>query len=350
MSRYSRQTILPELQENGQRMIHESSVLCVGAGGLGSPVLLYLAAAGVGRIGIIDPDQVDLTNLHRQILYREEQVGMSKALSAKVNLEKLNSEIFIEAFVERLSSENVERLFQDYDVIVDGTDDFDTKYLINDAAVKFKKTVIFGSVTAFDGQVGVFDATRGPCYRCLYPNPAVSAIPNCSEAGVLGSVVGIIGSMQATECLKVLVSKKSLHPLIGKILTLDARDQSVLTLQVHKDPKCGACSLPADPIVLKTSSLDESSSPDFQGTLLIDVRETEEWTQGHLAGAIHFPLSEIRESNRFRDLDRNQKIIVYCLSGQRSAQAVQVLIQNGFAQVSNLKGGLQSWKLELTQS
>jgi molybdopterin/thiamine biosynthesis adenylyltransferase/rhodanese-related sulfurtransferase len=343
MLRYAQQSILPEIGNSGQKAIHESSVLCVGAGGLGSSILLYLAAAGVGRLGIVDDDQVELSNLHRQVLFNQNDIGTAKVLSAKDNLEKLNSNIFIETFPVRLAAGNVERIFSSYDIIIDGTDNFYTKYLINDAAVKFKKPVIFGSATGFEGQVSVFDSSNGPCYRCLYPSTQAS-IPNCAEAGVLGPVVGIIGSMQAAECLKFIVSKvqpRGLQPLVGKMISLDARDMSVFTSKIAKNEKCEVCSLPPEKIILTSAKHIQHDeilkSPNEY--VLIDVREQDEWNAGFIPGAIHFPLSVLKSDfKKLTRLDPDKKIVAYCQSGVRSAEATRILTENGFTNVYNLFG------------
>ncbi len=343
MNRYIKQSILPEVSEIGQKAIETASVLCVGAGGLGSPVLQYLVAAGVGRIGIIDADQVDLSNLQRQVLFLEEQVGASKVESAKANLLKLNSCAEIEIYSEMLSVQNVEPLFNNYDLILDCTDNFTTKYLINDAAVKFNKTVVFASVTGLEGQVSVFDSNHGPCYRCVYPESTVQ-IPNCAQTGVLGSVVGMIGTIQATECLKWIISRvhpNELMPMIGSLFTIDARDMSVFKGKIHKNQSCPVCSVPKDQIMLRgevvgcsmnvptISELEILRNP--KDYLLIDVRSLDEWMNSKIPGAVHLPITLIqKDATVLKDLDITRKWVTYCVSGQRAREAVQIFADHGF--------------------
>ena len=348
MSRYSRQILLKEIGDEGQRKLEQSSVLCVGAGGLGSALLPYLVSAGVGRIGIIDGDVVDESNLQRQVIYQESQVGLSKVFCAKTQLQKLNSKTVIEAYPEMLTAQNVEKLFQRFDVIVDGTDRFSAKYLINDAAVKWNKPVVFGSVTGFEGQLSVFDARHGPCYRCIYPEPAQSSVPNCNEAGVLGSVVGLIGTLQATECLKLLLS---IRPLIGKVLSLDARDMSIFTHNIEKNTHCPVCSVEHDRILLSDSVEVCGSSLLDPDCLWVDVRTQEEWELGHVKGALHLPLSEI-EANPVHAIEhllkyQKGKAVIYCQSGRRSQSAIQFLNKNELPSrelvFMDLNGGIQAW-------
>jgi len=341
VSRYSKQSNLPEIGLVGQKTIEASSVLCVGAGGLGSPILSYLLAAGVGRIGIVDGDVVELSNLQRQVLFQESDIGSLKVEAVKKNLERLNSKTVIEGFPVMLAAENVEQIFSSYDVIVDGTDNFTAKYLINDAAVKLKKPVIFGSVTGFEGQVSVFDSARGgPCYRCLYPLAPESTVPNCAEAGVIGSVVGMIGSMQATECLKYIISGAGIHPLLGRLLTLDARDMSIFTANIGKKSDCPVCSIPRDRIVFESSIVEIEHDEILRNPsdyLLIDVREQDEWDAGFISGAVHFPLSMMKSSLKsFPKVDLKKKIVTYCKSGVRSKEAIRILEKNGFLKVLSL--------------
>lgn len=351
MERYSRHSILPEVGEIGQKAISKAAVLCVGVGGLGSPALLYLAAAGVGRIGMIDGDLVSVSNLQRQILFEEGQKGEKKVFAAMENLRKLNSDLVYEAHSEMLSAENVEGIFSKYDIILDGTDNFQAKYLINDAAVKLKKPVVFGSVTALEGQVTVFDSDRGPCYRCLYPKPAMSAIPNCAENGVLGPLVGMIGSMQAMECLKLIVSKvhpTNMQPMIGRLFSVDARDLSVMNHQLSKNPNCIVCSAKEVEIVAEQAKSCGFQIPRFPLSgingeyVLIDVREKEEWEEGHHPDAIHLPLSEILNDDFELQIHPKKKKIVYCKSGVRSLQAIQILQKKGFTNLHNLSEILPS--------
>ena len=345
MSRYLKQSILPEIQAHGQKAIETSSVLCVGAGGLGSPVLMYLAAAGVGRIGIVDADVVEFSNLQRQVLFQESDVGSLKVVAAKQNLEKLNSNCMIEVFPVMLTASNVENIFSDFDIIIDGTDNFSAKYLINDAAVKLKKPLIFGAVTGFEGQVSIFDSSQGPCYRCLYPVAAESVVPNCAEGGVLGAVVGVIGSMQAAECLKLIVSQiqVGLQPLVGRLLTLDARDMSIFTAKITKNLECPTCSVAPEEINLVSSEESCSIAEILQNPgeyILIDVRERDEWDAGFIPGAIHFPLSVMKSSlKNFPKPDATKKMVTYCKSGLRSKEAIRILEKSGFLRVYHLSGG-----------
>ena len=235
-NRYHRQTILPEIGEEGQRKMSVASVLCIGAGGLGCSALLYLAAAGIGHIGIVDFDAVDESNLQRQILYKQDQIGQNKAQAAKDNLLALNDTIKITAFPERLNAGNIEKLLTGFDMIFDGSDNFATKFLVNDAGVKFGKPVIYASILGFDGQVSVFDTKCGSsCYRCLFPKPPTHNIPNCAEAGVIGALAGIVGTTQAMEAIKMIVDHKSLKPLIGKLWTIDARTCLLYTSPSPRD-------------------------------------------------------------------------------------------------------------------
>lgn len=358
MTRYSRQTVLPEIGPDGQQRLGQTRMLVVGAGGLGASALLYLAAAGVGRktdggcIGIIDDDCVDASNLQRQIIYTEADQGQSKAVAAAERLQALNHEIDLITYKERLVAENIQTIMSGYDLVIDGSDNFATKYLINDAAVKMGKPVVYGSIIGFDGQVAVFSATKGPCYRCLYPEQATSHIPNCAEAGTMGSVAGVIGSIQALEACKLALGEvhcleHGLEPLIGKLLTLDARSWDIRILALSKSTTCKVCSQPPETIqlmsdptiaicaeqpVTRISMSDLNDLYELGATIaLIDVREAHEWATGHLTGAIHIPLGELLSagdlSSRFA---KDQLIVVYCQHGVRSLQAARYLIEKGF--------------------
>lgn len=317
MNRYSRQSILPEINQIGQQAISASSVLCIGAGGLGSAVLQYLAAAGVGRIGIVDGDLVSLSNLQRQVLFQESQLGMKKVDAAKLQLEKLNLEVKIEVFPEFLTVDNAEEIFSPYDILIDGTDNFEARYLINDTAVKLKKPVVFGSVTGFEGQVTIFDSATGPCYRCLYPEPPSASIPNCEESGVLGPVVGMIGTIQATECLKFIVSKvqpEVFQSLLGTLMMIDAREMSFFKTKIPQKCSCK----------IQVQVVEQ----------LIDVREQEEWEISRREGAIHLPLSLLKkDSTCLARLDRGKNFATYCVSGARAKEAVKILEAHGFKNV-----------------
>lgn len=347
--RYNRQIILPEIGVAGQEKISKASVLCIGAGGLGSPALLYLAAAGVGRIGIIDFDVVDESNLQRQILFTVDQIGQNKALAAKARLQVLNPEIEIEAYPEKLNEGNAPDLFARYDVIVDGTDNFAGKFLINDAAVKIGKPFVYGSILGFEGQAAVFNYKGGPCYRCLFPEPPRSHIPNCAEAGVIGAVAGMIGTLQAMEALKIIVEHENLIPLSGQLYTLDARTMRSQILSLPKDPACCICSKTPDEIVLSSSGMIVEISPQHAqkntAALLLDVRERDEWDAGHIEGAEHFALSALMAGEQLQ-MPKDRAIILYCQKGKRSQMAAQILKAAGYTNLSNMTGGYDAW-LEL---
>lgn len=297
---YSRQTILPQLGVEGQARLKASRVLCVGAGGLGSPVLMYLAAAGIGRIGIIDADRVDASNLHRQILFGTRGLGNLKAEEARARLNDLNPAAEIVTFPVRLDPANALNVMREYDVIVDGTDNFPSKFLINDAAVKLGLPVVYGSVSGFEAQVGVFWATQGPCYRCLYPAPPAGRVQNCAEAGVLGSVAGIAGTLQATEAIKLALrdhpAAAGLRPMIGRLLVIDAARMAFSSYAVPKRPECRVCGVHPDLIRLEDDaaaceisaprSAEEVTSEElltsFRGVAVVDVRSPDEWRRGHI--------------------------------------------------------------------
>ncbi|MGH1399234.1 MAG: molybdopterin-synthase adenylyltransferase MoeB [Alphaproteobacteria bacterium] len=349
-NRYSRQEILPEIGVGGQEKIGTASILCIGAGGLGCPALLYLAAAGIGRIGIVDFDTVDESNLQRQILFTTDQIGQNKATAAKARLNALNPQITITAHQEELSDKNALTLFENYDLIIDGSDNFATKFLINDAAVKTGKAFIYGSILGFEGQVSVFNHQGGPCYRCLFPQPPSGHVPNCAEAGVIGAVAGMIGTMQAMEAIKIIVGDKSFTPLTGKLVCLDMRTMDNKTLTLPKNPDCPVCSKSPQDIALKYTSptcgvIPQITAQDMRAhktALLIDVRETAEWEAGHIGGAQHFALSRLT-SGACPDIPKNHEIILYCQKGIRSKQAAQILQDKGYETLSSLHGGYDAW-------
>ncbi len=349
-ARYKRQSILPEIGEHGQSNISDASILCIGAGGLGCPALLYLAAAGVGRIGIVDFDVVDETNLQRQILFTTDQIGQNKAEAAKERLQALNTDIVVAAYPEELNGQNAVRLFAQYDVIIDGTDNFAAKFLINDAAVKTGKPFIYGSILGFDGQAATFNYSNGPCYRCLFPAPPTGHIPNCAEAGVIGAVAGLIGTTQAMEALKVVAPHESFKPLAGKLWTIDMHSMQNKLLSLPKNPDCPVCSKEKEEIILQYSSpvcgfIPEITAEQVKSNktaLLIDIRETEEWDAGHIEGARHMALSALMQGN-ITDLPTNCEIILYCQKGVRSMQAAQLLQERGYLNISNMMGGYEEW-------
>ncbi len=349
--RYKRQIVLPEIGEEGQDKISGASILVVGSGGLGCPALLYLAAAGVGHIGIIDFDKVDESNLQRQILFNLNDVGTNKAKAAAKHLSALNPDIKITAIEEELSDKNVESLFDIFDIIIDGTDNFAAKFLINDAAVKLGKPFIYGSILGFDGQVAVFNAGTGaPCYRCLFPAPPSGHIPNCAEAGVIGAVAGIIGTTQAMEAIKLIVNHASFEPLIGKLWTIDMRSMENRVLSLGKDDNCPVCNKESHDIMLEYTQQSCSIVPDItpeeskvnSTALLIDVREQEEWDLGYIKGAELIALSWLIDGN-IPNIDKDRELIIYCRSGKRSKIAGRMLIMAGFSDVKNMSDGYEKW-------
>ena len=357
-ARYSRHLIMPEVTADGQRRLKAARVLCIGAGGLGSPAALYLAAAGVGTIGIVDFDDVDLSNLQRQILHGTKDVGRSKLESARDRLRDINPDIEIELHQCRFSSENASEIVSEYDVVVDGSDNFATRYLSNDVCVFEKKPNVYGSVFRFEGQTTVFAPhLGGPCYRCLFPEPPPpESVPNCAQAGVLGVLPGIIGLLQAIEAIKLIVGIG--EPLIGRLLHFDALNVKFRELNLRRDPHCPVCG--DNPTIFSPIDYDqfcgvrdEKMVPAIsvnelkrkmdarEAFELVDVREPFEYEIARIDGAQLIPLGEIAE--RADELQRGQQIVVHCHSGTRSAQAVRLLQQRGFSNVYNLEGGIDAW-------
>jgi molybdopterin/thiamine biosynthesis adenylyltransferase/rhodanese-related sulfurtransferase len=359
-SRYARHLLLPEIGEAGQRALKSSRVLVVGAGGLGSPVGLYLAAAGVGHIGIVDFDEVDITNLQRQILFDESSLGKSKAESASKALKNLNSGIAIVPLKQRLTAANIEATFKNFDVIVDGSDNFSTRYLINDAGVFLGKPIVYGSIFRFDGQASLFYSPYGPCYRCLFPKaPPPEHMPNCAEGGVLGVLPGSIGVIQATETLKLLTGIGDC--LVGRLLTYDARLMKYNEFSFKKDPECAVCGNKPSITTLAESVAscsidtpytvavepDEITVLEFeklrsqgQTFTLVDVRSDQERAICKIPGAVHMPLNRL-------NLDQAELpkglVIFYCKSGQRSLAAAKLLRAAGHNEALSLKGGVIAW-------
>jgi len=342
LNRYSRQIALPEFGEEGQRRLAAGSVAIVGAGGLGSPAALYLAAAGVGRIGMIDFDAVDESNLHRQVLYTTKDIGRPKLDAARARLHDAN----IETHHTPLTSENALEILGQYDVVIDGTDNFPTRYLVNDACTILGKPNVYGSVFRFEGQLSVFDARVGPCYRCLYPDPPPpQLVPNCAEAGVLGVLPGIIGTMQANEAIKLLSGIG--EPLIGRLLLFDALRTTWREMKLRK--RCDQHAAVRRLIDYEgfCSQMNENDiTPDqlaakLGEVTLLDVREPYEWDHSHLSGAIHIPLQQL--VRRLDEVPRDKEIVVYCRMGGRSAHAQHVMLEHGFTRVRNLVGGLIAW-------
>jgi len=357
--RYSRHILLPQVGEEGQRALKRSRVLLVGAGGLGSPVALYLAAAGVGTLGLIDFDTVDLSNLQRQILHGSAAIGSSKIDSARDRLLDINPNVSIEPFPTRLTSQNALEIARGYDLIVDGTDNFATRYLVNDTSVLLGIPNVYGSVYRFEGQASVFGAAEGPCYRCLFRDPPPpDLVPNCAEGGVLGVVPGLVGTIQATEAIKMLLGLGD--TLVGKLLTIDAMKMSFRTLTIQKDPSCPACGTHeitelidydefcSGPGAHAASAIQEIQPSQLASRLkkgeqleIIDVREPFEWEIGHIPGARLVPLARIPEE--IPHLDKRRETILYCKVGARSMDAAQQLADAGVSEVRNLAGGILRW-------
>jgi molybdopterin/thiamine biosynthesis adenylyltransferase/rhodanese-related sulfurtransferase len=366
--RYSRHLLIPEVGLEGQRKLKESSVLVIGTGGLGSPVAMYLAAAGVGRIGLVDYDVVDFSNLQRQVIHGTSKLGKLKTESAKERLLDINPAIQIDTHNELFTSANALEIAKGYDLIIDGTDNFPTRYLVNDVCVKLGIPNVYGSIFRFDGQVSVFDAKVGPCYRCLFPEPPPPGlVPSCAEGGVLGVLPGIIGSLQASEGLKLLLGIG--EPLVGKLLLFNALDMRFDFVKLRKNPDCLVCSKPADQIELidyeafcgmPAHDHEESNMEDRfeinpqqlaeriksgEKIKLIDVREPHELQISQLEGAQLIPLGEV--AARLSELDTADEIVVFCRTGGRSARAVELMLSAGFRKVKNLRGGINEWAKEV---
>jgi len=361
--RYSRHLIMPEVTLEGQKKLKGARVLCVGAGGLGSPLALYLAAAGVGTLGIVDFDVVDFTNLQRQILHHTRDVGRRKLDSAVEKLEAVNPFVNIERFDTLLDSSNAIGIFRDFDMVADGTDNFATRYLVNDACVLTGKPNVYASIFRFEGQASIFAAPDGPCYRCLYPTPPPPGlVPSCAEGGVLGVLPGLLGVIQATEVIKLILGTG--EPLIGRLLLVDALDMRFRELKVRKNPECPVCG--ASPTIRELvdyqefcgirgeeSAKDKAQNvPEIQpeelkrrldageSLFVLDVREPHEYAICHLGGHL-IPLGEL--PNRVHELDSSREIVVHCKGGIRSAKAIDLLRQYGFQRTLNLAGGILAW-------
>jgi sulfur-carrier protein adenylyltransferase/sulfurtransferase len=366
VSRYSRHLMIPEVGLEGQRRLKAASVLLVGTGGLGSPLALYLAAAGIGRIGVIDYDVVDDSNLQRQVIHDTGRVGMLKVESARQRMLALNPHIQVDACNQVFSAHNAQQLAEGYDLLVDGTDNFPTRYLINDLCVLTGRPYIYGSIFRFEGQVSVFDARRGPCYRCLFPDPPPPGlIPGCAEGGVFGVLPGTVGTIQATEVIKLILGFG--EPLIGKLLLYDAGDMSFQAIHLEKNPRCKVCgehpsvtalidyeqfcgvptrghALPADVLEVTASEVARRVQRG-DGLILLDVREAIEQQVSRLPGAYHIPLGQL--PIRLAELDRDAEIVAFCRTGVRSAQAAGVLRAAGFENVRSLQGGINAWAREV---
>ncbi|HVY68340.1 MAG TPA: molybdopterin-synthase adenylyltransferase MoeB [Verrucomicrobiae bacterium] len=369
--RYSRHLILPEVGMAGQKKICSTSVLCIGAGGLGSPIAMYLAAAGIGKIGLVDFDTVDFSNLQRQIIHGTGDVGRPKTESAKESINSINPNVEVVVHNTRISSENALDLVAPYDIVVDGTDNFPTRYLTNDACVLLKKANVYGSIFRFEGQASVFAPhLGGPCYRCLYPEPPPPGmVPSCAEGGVLGVLPGIIGCIQATEILKLALGKGS--SLVGRLMLFSALDMKFRELKLRRDPQCPICG--DHPTITKlidyemfcgitpepatpASNPDEVTVQDMKraltdsslGIRVIDVREPDEYQISHVNGVPQLPLSTLPQ--RFTELDPNQQIYLHCKSGVRSMKALNFLREQGFKYVKSVKGGILAWADEIDPS
>ena len=363
VARYSRHLIMPEVGMDGQLKLKAASVLCVGAGGLGSPVALYLAAAGVGRIGIVDFDVVDYSNLQRQVIHGTPDVGRPKLDSARDRLNAINPEVTIVPHEAALSSSNALEILGDYDIIVDGTDNFPTRYLVNDACVLLGKPNVYGSIFRFEGQASVFATKDGPCYRCLYPEPPPPGlVPSCAEGGVLGILPGVVGTIQATEAVKLIIGVG--EPLVNRFLIYDALRMRFRELKLRKDPECPACGdnptvtelIDYDQfcgIVPEAAKSDDASGGDTtveqlkdridrqDGVFILDVREPQEYQICRIPGSTLIPLGDLPK--RLTELEGRDDMVVHCKSGVRSAKAVKLLHEAGFKKASNLRGGILAW-------
>jgi len=357
LERYSRHTLLPEVGLAGQERLKAASVLVIGAGGLGSPVALYLAAAGIGRMGLVDDDVVDLSNLQRQILHDTGRVGESKLDSAKTRLLAINPHLELTLYPTRLNASNAEEIFGPYDIIVDGTDNFATRYLVNDACVMLGKPNAYGSIFRFEGQASFFHAAEGPCYRCLFPEPpAAGTVPSCAEGGVFGVLPGVIGSIQATEVIKFITGIGS--TLLGRLLLYNALEMSFREIRLRKNPDCPVCGenptitrLTNEPEVCDTMVMNvkEISVAELKALRdsgdcpqVLDVREDNEVAVSQMGADIHIPLGEI--PSRIGELDPTKRLIIHCKMGGRSAQACMFLQSQGFVDVTNVAGGIMAWK------
>jgi len=362
--RYSRHLIIPDVGMAGQKRLKNAKVLCVGAGGLGSPALMYLAAAGVGTLGIVEFDTVDESNLQRQIIHGQSDIGRSKGESARDSVKEINPYVNVILHEERLDNSNVMEIFSGYDLIVDGTDNFATRYLVNDAAVLLGKPYVWGSIYRFDGQASVFWAEHGPCYRCLYPEaPPPGMVPSCAEGGVLGVLCASIGSIQVTEAIKLLAGVG--EPLVGRLMIYDALEMNYRQVKVRKDPNCALCG--ENPTVTElidyeafcgvvseeaqaaaagstiTSNQLKEWQDDKEDIFLVDVREPGEYEIVNIPGAVLIPKNEFLMGNALETLPQDKKIVLHCKSGVRSAEVLAVLKSAGFSDAVHLGGGVLGW-------
>ncbi|MDT4988954.1 MAG: sulfur-carrier protein adenylyltransferase/sulfurtransferase [Micromonosporaceae bacterium] len=362
--RYSRHLIIPDVGVPGQKRLKNAKVLCVGAGGLGSPALMYLAAAGVGTLGIVEFDTVDESNLQRQIIHGQSDIGRPKAESARDSVREINPYVNVVVHNEALTNENVLDIFGRYDLIVDGTDNFATRYMVNDAAVFLHKPYVWGSIYRFDGQASVFWADQGPCYRCLYPEPPPPGmVPSCAEGGVLGVLCASVGSIQVTEAIKLLTGIG--EPLLGRLMVYDALEMTYRQVRVRKDPNCAVCG--ENPTVTALIDYDdfcgalseEASTAAIGSTItapelkewqdagkpihLVDVREPAEWEIVRIPGAVLLPKGDILSGAALADLPQDRQIVLYCKTGVRSAEALAAVKAAGFRDAVHVQGGVSSW-------
>jgi molybdopterin/thiamine biosynthesis adenylyltransferase/rhodanese-related sulfurtransferase len=369
--RYSRHLIIPDVGKTGQRRLKNAKVLCVGAGGLGSPALMYLAAAGVGTLGIVDFDVVDESNLQRQIIHGTSDVGKSKAVSAKETINEINPLVTVNLHEERLDSDNAMQIFADYDLIVDGTDNFATRYLVNDACVLLGKPYVWGSIFRFDGQASVFWAEYGPCYRCLYPEPPPPGmVPSCAEGGVLGVLCGTVGSIQVNEAIKLITGIG--EPISGRLMIYDALDMTFRSVKVRKDPECPVCG--KNPTITELIDYEEFcgvvsedaqqaaagstiSATELKALLdgddeifLVDVREPNEYEIVSIPGATLIPKGEFLSGAALERLPQDKRIVLHCKSGQRSAEALAVVKDAGFSDAVHVGGGVLAWISQIDPS
>jgi adenylyltransferase/sulfurtransferase len=364
--RYSRHLILPEVGKAGQEKLKAAKIMLIGSGGLGSPNALYLAAAGIGTLGMIDFDVVDNTNLQRQLLFSSSDVGIPKVEAAKKRIQQVNPNVIVNTYNAKLSSENVMDIFKDYDLIIDGTDNFPTRYLVNDACVFLNKPNIYGSIFRFEGQATVFKPKEGPCYRCLYPEPPPPGeVPSCAEGGVLGILPGLVGMIQASEAVKYFLGKG--HSLVGRLLQISVLDMTFRELKIQRDPSCPVCGdkptikelvdyeqfcglgLGQEAPEADTSGVPEISAKEFKSLLdnngkslnIIDVREPYEFDISRIQGAKLIPLGTLMD--HVNELDSSKEYIIHCRSGARSAKAIQQLQKLGFRKLKNLAGGINAF-------
>jgi molybdopterin/thiamine biosynthesis adenylyltransferase/rhodanese-related sulfurtransferase len=358
MKRYERQTLLPEIGTAGELTLQNARVLIVGLGGLGAPTALYLAGAGIGTLGLVDGDQVNLSNLHRQVLYRMSDIGEAKVHAAKKNLLAFNPEIKINVYAEELMAANALQIAGNYDLIIDGSDRFSTKFLINDLSLKINRPWIYASAAQWDGQIALFDPRRKmlACYRCFRPEMPKVQIQNCAESGIIGPVVGILGVQQALLAMQVILE---IAPDASVLKNFDGRNQEWMDLKLTKNSHCKSCSISADDLVIadkvefscevlgvqkiNAQDLKKEMPKLLSTTSLIDVRETNEWNAGHIEGAIHWSLSRL-EKNQFPDVPHARPVLLYCQAGARSAKAAVHFQKAGYREISELAGGMLAWQ------